>query len=268
LPAAEAADRTVRDFALAEAAAREAGALAVAHFYADPRVWEKGDKSPVSEADHAVDRLLFDRLTAFRPDYGWLSEESPDSPKRLTREEVWIVDPIDGTRSFLKQRDDWVVSIALARGGRSVLGVLYNPLKEEFFAAIEGRGATLNGAPLAVGKRPSLEGCRMLASPGRLAPERWRTPWPDMEVSRRNALAYRIALVAAGRFDATIAFARVHEWDIAAAGLILAEAGGRMTDFSGAPIRYNRPCPRTANLVAANPALHAAITGFVGENAM
>lgn len=267
MPAAE-ADLLVRDFALAEAAAREAGALAVAHFHADPRAWTKTDESPVSDADHAVDRLLCERLTAYRPDYGWLSEESTDSPARLEREAVWIVDPIDGTRSFLKRRDDWVVSIALARAGRSVLGVLYNPLREEFFAAIEGRGATLNDAPIAVGKATRLEGCRMLAAPGRLAPKRWRRPWPDMEVTSKNALAYRIALVAAGRFDATIAFARMHEWDIAAAGLILAEAGGRMTELSGTPIRYNRPCPRSPDLVAANPALHAAITGFVGENAI
>ncbi len=263
MPAAEAYDLLERDSAIAEAAVREAGTLAHAYFCAHANSWEKEDSSPVSEADHAVDRLLNDRLLAHRPDYGWISEETTDDLARLDCERVWIVDPIDGTGAFLKHRPHWVVSVALAIAGEPVFGFLFNPIRGEFFAAIRGRGATMNGQPISVGNREQLAGCRMLATASRLAPERWPHPWPEMEVVRFNSFAYQVALVASDRADATIAFARIHQWDLAAADVILSEAGGLMTTPDAAPIVYNTENLRFPGAVIAGPALHATLIDFI-----
>jgi myo-inositol-1(or 4)-monophosphatase len=266
LPGADAAGRLARDFALAEAAVREAGALAHAYFHGRANSWNKADSSPVSEADYAVDRLLHDRLMAHRPSYGWLSEERPDDLARLGCERVWIVDPIDGTRAFLRGRPHWVISVALASSGTPEFGILFNPIRGEFFAAIRGRGATMNGAPISASPRNRLEGCRMLATPSRLAPERWRRPWPRMEVSRLSSFAYQVALVASDRADATIAFNRIHQWDLAAADAILAEAGGRMTTHDAGVFVYNTSEPRYPGAVVAGAALHPLLIDFMAGN--
>lgn len=266
MPAVDAYDLLERDFAIAEAAVREAGTLAHAYFYARANSWEKADSSPVSEADHAVDRLLHDRLLAHRPDYGWISEETTDDLARLERERVWIVDPIDGTRAFLRHRPHWVVSVALAIAGEPVFGFLFNPIQGEFFAAIRGRGATLNGQPIRASTQDQMAGCRMLATPSRLAPEHWRRPWPQMEVSRFNSFAYQVAMVASDRADATIAFARIHQWDLAAADIILSEAGGVMTTPDASAIVYNTENLRFPGAVIAGPALHATLIDFIAGN--
>jgi myo-inositol-1(or 4)-monophosphatase len=266
LPEADATRDLERDFWLAEAATREAGMLAHAYYFARARAWTKADSSPVSDADHAVDRLLHDRLIGRRPGYGWISEERPDNAARLDRERVWIVDPIDGTRAFLKRRPHWVVSVALAVSGRPEFGFLYNPVCAELFAARRGSGATMNGHPIAVSDRDSLAGCRMLATPSRLAPERWARPWPDMEVTRVNSFAYRVALVASARADAAIAFSRIHQWDLAAADVIVSEAGGVMTTPEGKEIGYNTANLRYPGAVVAGPALHASLVDFIARN--
>ena len=266
MPGANAADLLTRDFALAEAAVREAGALAHAYFHSRARSWNKADSSPVSEADHAVDCLLHDRLMAHRPSYGWLSEERPDDLVRLGRERVWIVDPIDGTRAFLRGRPHWVISVALAYSGKPEFGILFNPIRGEFFAAIRGRGATMNEAPISASSRSRLEGCRMLATPRRLAPEHWHRPWPQMQVSRLSSFAYQVALVASDRADATIAFNRIHQWDLAAADAILTEAGGRMTTPDAGAIVYNAREPGYPGAVVAGPALHPRLIDFMAGN--
>lgn len=254
------------DFALAEAAAREAGTLAMAHFHARPDSWMKGDNSPVSEADHAVDRLLKDRLMSRRPDYGWLSEETADSEARLPRKRIWVVDPIDGTRAFLKGRSEWVVSVALVEDGMPVVGHIYNPLREEMYSAMSGGGATLNGATVSVSSCAEIAGARLVANSYQLNSRRWKQGWPETETVRFNALAYRIAVIASGTFDAALAFSRFHEWDVAAADIIIREAGGMLTDFAGDAFIYNQPDPRHTDGIAANPALHAAISGFISTN--
>ncbi|VAW16734.1 FIG043197: Inositol monophosphatase family protein [hydrothermal vent metagenome] len=255
-----------RDFALAEAAVREAGTLARAHFHAAPKIWTKEDDSPVSEADKAVDRLLLGRLTGPRPGYGWLSEETADAPTRLTRSCVWIVDPIDGTRAYLNGHREWVISVALVQDGAPVLGLIYNPMHEQMFTAIAGGGARLNGRPIAVSATPRMEGCRLLANAGQMKNRRWTAPWPQMDVQRYNALAYRIAMVAMGRYDATLTFSRFHEWDVAAADLILTEAGGALTTFEGERFVYNQATPRLKSGVAANPVLAAAFVAFIARS--
>lgn len=255
-----------RDFALAEAAVREAGTLARAYFFAAPKSWAKDDDSPVSVADKAVDGLLARRLAGARPDYGWLSEETADDPARLERSRVWIVDPIDGTRAYLDGQSIWVVSVALVEDGVPILGLVYNPMREQMFTAVAGGGARLNGQPITVSTQSAMPGCRLLANAGQMQHRRWSLPWPQMEIRRYNALAYRIVMVAAGRYDATLTFSRFHEWDVAAADLILAEAGGVMTTFKGEPFTYNQPIPRHDCAIAANPSLRAEFAAFIARS--
>ena len=134
-------DEINSDRILLEAAIREAGALALGYYHAGARSWRKADKSPVSDADLSVDRLLQKRLMQPRKTYGWLSEETADTPQRLGCKNVWIVDPIDGTRAFLNARPWWSISAALVRDGEPVLGVVYAPALNAFFEAVRGGGA-------------------------------------------------------------------------------------------------------------------------------
>ena len=180
------------DLALLTETVRAAGAIARQYFGTDYRHWRKEGGSPVTEADIAVNRFLCERLTAARPDYGWLSEESPDDPARLTRHKVFVIDPIDGTVAFLKGRPHFTVCAAVVTAGRPCCGAVYNPASDELYAARTGGGATRNGTPIQVGARAQLQGCRMLGRRDVLT----LPPWPPMDVQNRNSLAYRLALVA------------------------------------------------------------------------
>jgi len=253
-------DDRADDFTLLADAVREAGALA-ASFYGDNLDhWKKdGDDTPVSEADLAVDALLKERLQGARPSYGWLSEETDDDGSRLSRERVWMVDPIDGTHAFINARPQWTVSAALVENGRPVLACVFNPINNEFFAARAKGGARLNGQPISIADRGEIDGCRMLANSRAFAPERWRKPWPAMEISYRNSVAYRLCLVAGGGFDAALAVSTKCDWDLAAADLVVQEAGGRASDCQGRPLVYNRPTIRQKSVLAAGPHLHDAL---------
>ena len=253
------------DTALLEAAVREAGAIARTFFTGRNRARSKADGSPVSDADLAVDRFLTERLRPARSDYGWLSEETEDDPARLSARRVFVVDPIDGTIAFLKGRPHFTISAAVVEGEISVAAAVYNPLTEECFTAVRGAGARLNGAPIRVSGREKLEGCRMLASKTTLRDPCWGgAPWPPMEVATPNSIAYRIALVACGTFDAAITLAGTHDWDIAAADLIVREAGGLISSHAGNIPRYNQVNPIQPSVVAAGRTLHEAILARVG----
>lgn len=246
-------------------AAREAGAVAMRFFLTDHKQWSKAhDNTPVTEADIEVNDLLHKRLGTARPSYGWLSEETEDDSSRLTQERVWVVDPIDGTRAFAKGKPHFVISVALVEEGRPVLGVLFNPATDEFFEAKEGHGAFLNGAPIHVSGASTIEGCRMAAFAPMFKHPAWSEPWPEMEILERNSVAYRVALVASGAADAALALNGKSDWDLAAADIILHEAGGRMTAHDGTTFYYNRHSTRHPSLLAAGPALHEAIFAKVG----
>src|SRR5690348_5332216 len=133
-----------RDAALLMDVVQEAGALALSLFRTELKNWTKGASSPVSEADIAVNDLLEQRLRGATPDYGWLSEESADDESRLGKKYTWIVDPIDGTRSYLAGRDDWCVCAALVEDATPVLAAVFAPASNEFFFAARGRGASRN----------------------------------------------------------------------------------------------------------------------------
>jgi len=247
------------DLKLLETTVRAAGAIALQYFGTDYRHWRKEGGSPVTEADIAVNRYLCETLTAARPGYGWLSEESPDDPSRLTRSEVFVVDPIDGTIAFLKGRPHFTVCAAVVTDGRPCCGAVYNPASDELYAARADGGATRNGVPIHVGTRTQLEGCHMLGNRDQLT----RPPWPAMQVHNRNSLAYRLALVADGSADATVALSAKRDWDLAAADIILTEAGGVVSDAQGTPLAYNNAHAVQPTLVAANRNLHAEILGLL-----
>jgi myo-inositol-1(or 4)-monophosphatase len=245
------------DYALVKQAAREAGDLALTYFRRQIEVKRKPDGSEVSEADFAVDTALKLDLIGKRPGYGWLSEETLDDPERLERRLVWMVDPIDGTNAFLRHVPEWTVSAALVEDGVPVIGIVFNPAKGEFFHAIRGHGAFLNEAPIHVSDKSTLEGARLIASGGLFKKPIWKEPWPEVQSSWVNSVAYRLALVAVGRADATISLSAKSEWDLAAATLLVEEAGGAITDHRGEALRYNRVVPRYLSLVASPPELHA-----------
>jgi myo-inositol-1(or 4)-monophosphatase len=246
------------------AAVREAGAIAREGYASVSKSWEKSKGNPVTETDLAVDRFLNERLRAARPEYGWLSEETADTPERLGARRIFIVDPIDGTLAFIKRKAEFAVCAAVVEDGAPVAAAIYNPITEELFAAARGAGATLNGAPIRVSERSDLEGCRMLVARDVITHPAWPTPWPPMDIGKRASIAYRMALTANGTYDAMMALSSKHEWDSAAGTLIVQEAGGLATAHSGAALAYNQPTPNHRSLICAGPALHAAILERTG----
>jgi myo-inositol-1(or 4)-monophosphatase len=257
---ADALDTTIitRDAALLKDTVREAGELALSLFRTELKTWIKGASSPVSEADIAVNDLLEARLRAATPDYGWLSEESVDDAARLTRDLVWVVDPIDGTRNYLGGHDDWCVSVALVDKARPVLAAVFAPVSNEFFFAMRGRGTTLNGVPTLASPGSALDFSRV-AGPKPLV-ERLKPALGEIKLHPRiGSLALRLCRVAHGALDAAFAGGNSHDWDLAAADLIVQEADGSMTELSGDSIVYNRREVAHGVLVAAGRDRHANI---------
>jgi len=239
---------------------RRAGEIARHYYGGKYRSWNKSHGNPVTEADIEIDRFLKQTLLSARPEYGWLSEETEDDPSRLQRDFVFIVDPIDGTHGFLKQRPHFTIVAAVVHHGRPASAAIFNPITGEMFEATKGAGAKKNAAPISVSDRSSFDDARILAERKLMDPARWTTPWPETLTSEtRASAAYRIALVAAGDFDATLSLTRKSDWDVAAGDLIVHEAGGIMTDRDGNPLIYNRRNTEHGSLVCAGPQLHAGI---------
>jgi len=214
------------DLDLIRGAAREAASIAMRYFRKDPETWLKEGDSPVTEADIAVDRFLRNELVSARPDYGWLSEETVDDPGRLSARRTFVVDPIDGTRAFINGSSQWCVSVAIVENGRPIAGVLDCPARDEVYLAGASTNATRNGEMIHV-STPSdickVGGPRVLID---RVPDALRRNFE--KVAYVPSLAYRIALVASGAIDATFVKANAHDWDLAAADLILSRAGGRV----------------------------------------
>jgi myo-inositol-1(or 4)-monophosphatase len=249
------------DLALLTEAAAQAGRIAMRYFRKDPKVSWKAGLSPVTEADLHADKYLRETLLAARPDYGWLSEETEDDPVRLTKKRTFVVDPIDGTKAFIDGRDVWCVSVAVVENGRSLCGVLDCPAKGEVFTASIGRGSSLNGTALSIDD-PSDQ----LKVAG---PKSFVVPFANAQARRVEAvghvpsLAYRIALIAAGRISATFVKPNAHDWDLAAADLILAEAGGILVRPDGSRPHYGGQTVSHGVLAAGHPSLMDGMLGVV-----
>jgi myo-inositol-1(or 4)-monophosphatase len=243
------------------AVAAEAAALAMARWQTDFARWEKAPGHPVCAVDLEVDALLRERLSVLLPDAGWLSEETADNRDRLGKRRIWVVDPIDGTRDYLRGRPGWAVSIALVEDGQPVIGVLDAPARGEVWRAAAGQGAVLNGAPIHAGARTQFSGSRVPADD---------LPKVDRDlvaVAKPNSIALRIAMVAADQADLIATLRWGHEWDIAAAVLIAREAGAAVSDAHGQPLVFNTESAQAFGVLATAPGLHAAAAERLRERA-
>lgn len=242
--------------------AAEAGRIALGRCGTDYKRWEKEPGHPVCEVDLAVDTFLREQLFALDPQAGWLSEETADESDRIERRRVWVVDPIDGTRDFLRGWPGWAVSVALAEDRAIRYGVLAAPARDEIWTAERGRGAWRNGAPIRVAERSRLAGARVPAD---------SLPKVDRDlvmVAKPNSIALRMAMVAAGEADllATLRWGR--EWDIAAAALIAQEAGATVTGALGQPLTFNSPDAQAFGVLVTSPGIHEAAVERLRERAM
>ncbi|SEW44962.1 myo-inositol-1(or 4)-monophosphatase [Cognatiyoonia koreensis] len=248
------------DLALLLEAGQKAGEIASSYFGRDPRIWNKDDNAgPVTEADLAVNAHLAAVLQAARPDYGWLSEESEDAKARLTTRRQFVIDPIDGTRAFIERSRDWAISLAIVEDGVPLVGVVIMPERGKTYAALRGQGATLNGSRLSVTGQADLAAATVLTNKITMQPDFWKGGvTPPIKRTFRSSLAYRLCLVAEARFDAMMTLRPTWEWDIAAGALIVAEAGGTVTDRQARPLRLNNQMPQVNGVIAAGP-VHRAI---------
>jgi len=249
------------DFDLLRRAVRDAAEVTKSYIGRTVSQDRKADGSTVTEADMAADALLASRLRTARPDYGWLSEESPAHETRLSRSRVWIVDPIDGTRDFLSGGKDWTVAACLVEAGRPVLACVVNPVREEIFEARAGAGARLNGQPISASTRNALADARVATGTPRKSS--WRAPWPGAIPVFTNSIIYRLALIAAGRADASFALNPKWEWDIAAGVLLVSEAGGIVAAPNGAPLEFNSGSAKVEGFAAAARDLHPLLVHYL-----
>jgi myo-inositol-1(or 4)-monophosphatase len=248
------------DLDLLLSAALTAGEIACRHWRKDPKVWEKGVDGPVSEADFEVDAFLRESLCEACPDYGWLSEETPDDPARRAASRLFVVDPIDGTRAFIAGEPTWAHSLAVVENGRPTAAVVHLPARKKTYAAALGRGATLNGAAIRAGDRTGVAGATFLAARASFEPQHWQGAVPQVDRAFRPSLAYRLALVAEGRYDGMLTLRPTWEWDAAAGALIATEAGATVSDRRGRPLIFNTADRRLDGLLVAGRILHAEVS--------
>lgn len=247
--------------AAVRAIASEAGKMAMAKWRGDFAQWDKSHDNPVSEVDLAVDAFLQEQLFGLDPEAGWLSEETADNAERLMRPRVWVVDPIDGTRDFVKGKRGWAVSIALVEGGRPIIGVLDAPARGEHWWAAAGVGSYRNDIRLTASDRDSLAGARVPAD--MLS----KVDGDLICVDRPNSVALRIAMVAADEADLLATLRWGSEWDIAAAALIAEEAGATVSDARGQIIRYNSTKGEAFGVLVTSPAIHSAAVARLADRA-
>lgn len=248
------------DLALLVDAARHSGEIAKRFFNNNPGVTDKpGGAGPVTEADLAVNAMLESELGAARPDYGWLSEETEDSSARLSTTRQFVVDPIDGTRAFIEGSRDWAHALAVIENGVVLAAAVYLPIRDLMFAARLGGGATVNDQPTQV-TQAALDGATVLGAKPNFEPQYWRNGTPPIKRAFRSSLAYRLCLVAQGRFDGMMTLRPSWEWDIAAGALIASEAGAVVSDQMGQRLIFNNPHPQVPGVITAGPVLHAGLT--------
>ncbi|WP_375449772.1 3'(2'),5'-bisphosphate nucleotidase CysQ [uncultured Devosia sp.] len=255
------------DLELLRSCAVAAGIIASGYFRHDVKTWTKENASPVSEADIVVDRYLAATLLAARPGYGWLSEETVDNPSRLGCDRVFIVDPIDGTRGFINGEDSWTVCLAVVEHGVPIAGVVYAPARNELYDAIRGGGARFNGAPLV--RRRRAGAAPLIPAPGAVHQEMQAAGLDYVRGPAYPSLAYRLVQVATGKIDAAVSRRGSQDWDIAAAALILDEAGIGFADVCVGFPQFNKRDVRHGALAALGdmslqPLVHAALIKVYG----
>jgi len=244
---------------------REASQIAMGQWPGDGHrleSWEKSPGNPVCAADLEVDAFLKRELGALLPAAGWLSEETADEAGRLDRDLIWLVDPVDGTRDFIRGRPGWAVSVCLVSGGRPLIGMLAAPARNEFWLATAGRGAWRNGSRLKASRREQFSGARVPADALPSADS-------DLElVDKPNSIALRAAMVAADEADLVATLRWGYEWDIGAATLIAREAGAAVSDAFGRPLAYNKRDPRAFGLLVCSTGIHRDAVSRIADRAV
>ena len=211
----------------------------------------KKDRSPVTTADLAVNQIMQEVILKAFPSDAWLSEESPEDPRRLENKRVWVIDPIDGTKYFMRGVPQYAISVALVESHQPVVAVVYNPATDELFSAGRGMGAWLNGQPIHV--TPSRDGQPVvLVNPPALERGMFRAIEAAAECRPMGSIAYTLALVAAGQADATLNLDGLNEWDVAGGVLLVEEAGGAVIDRNGSTLSFNQPTTAVRGILAAN----------------
>jgi len=249
-----------RELALAKKAARAAGEILRGHWRRGGyEIGSKGRDNPVTQADLEADNAIKRLLRETFPEYGWLSEETVDNDARLQCRRVWIVDPLDGTKEFIQGVPEFCVAIALVENGVPILGVTYNPIKREMYSAARGQGCYLNSKPVRVTRTKTLKRATVLASRSETARGEWQVFHGAMLVSPTGSVAYKLALVAGGKGDATFTRSPKSEWDIASGAALVMEAGGTITDIRGRELRFNQRVVKLEGLIADNKLLHPAL---------
>lgn len=254
-------DRLQADAELLCGTMHEAGALGLKLLAQKVKHWAKPDGSVVTEADVAIDEFLKLRLHAARPTYGWLSEETPDDARRLTCSKLWVVDPIDGTQSFVNGTDGWCIGAALVDGQRPVLSVLYRPMVDEFYFAAVGCGAWCNGERLSPRDGASLDQAQLIGTGKAL--KVLAATGVNAVNSPQHPLLLRLAFVAQGRTDIAFSIGNKNDWDLAAGDLLVQESGAKLSTLDGAQMIYNKPESWQNGMVAAGPLRHATLMKYL-----
>jgi myo-inositol-1(or 4)-monophosphatase len=252
------------DLDLLRNAAILAGKIAMRFYQKNPTYWDKGDgQGPVSEADLEIDNMLFEYLSNARSNYGFLSEEAENNTDRNNTKNIFIIDPIDGTRSFLNGHENFATSIAVACNGIIQDAVVYLPAKDLLYDAKKGEGSRLNGVQIHAGKNTNINGARILASESQNNPKLWKNTPPPIERHFRSSLAYRLCLVAEGRFDGMMTLRPTWEWDVAAGHLICTEAGCEVKTQGAKDPQYNSEVPKINGMIAGNSILVDKLLGYI-----
>ena len=242
-----------------------AGDIALKWFRNDPENWEKEDGSLISKVDIEINNLLMKILKKNNPSFGWLSEETEDDKSRLTNEVTYVVDPLDGTKAFLEGKKEFSISIALVKNGEPISGIVYSPSTKEIFESEKGKGSWKNNKQIKISKYKELSGCRMVAFKPMFSHPSWKKPWPDMLIENKNSVAYRMALVASGEFDAMMALNSKNDWDIAAGDLLIREAGGIVSQHNNTKMKYNDLSTKKPSVIGSNLKIYNEIINRVKD---
>ena len=234
----------------------EAGKLALKWFKKDPEQWEKDDGSLVSKADIEINDLLNKLLKNKNPEFGWLSEENEDDRSRLNKKITFVVDPLDGTKAFLEGKKEFSISVAIVKNGLPISGIVFSPSTGEMFEAEKNKGSWKNNKKVIISNYNRLEKCKMIAFKPMFSHPAWKEPWPKMDIENRNSIAYRMALVASGQYDAMMALNSKNDWDIAAGDLLISEAGGIVTLHTNKKIIYNTENIKKPSVIGTNKSIH------------
>lgn len=247
-------------------AIKHAGIIALDYEKKELKHWYKSKSQPVTDADIKINNYLKDFFQKLTPNFGWLSEESIDDASRLEKKNFWCLDPIDGTRSFIARKPEYTISLALVEKSQPVFGVIYNPRTEEMFSAEKTKGAYCNEKKLKVNNKENLANCNLAISQSEYKKINKYFPYKKSQIITMGSIAYKVALVAKGNIDMALSLTKKSDWDLAAASLILEEAGGIISQKNGDRINYNTKDLSVSSVIASNKIIHKDLVHQIKEN--